>query len=375
MQDTLINWVLIPVLKIAVILNVVLLVVAYLTLLERKVIAFMQVRLGPRRVGPHGFLQPIADVLKLLIKEAVIPDKADRWVFTIAPAIALGPAIIAFAVIPFSGTAFQIPVSVGGKPLTITPWVTDINIGLLYLLAISSLGVFGIVLGGWASNSKYPLLGALRSAAQMVSYEVPLGLSIVGVLILAGTASLTGIVRAQERIGVWFFVPQILGLFLYFVAGVAETNRAPFDLPEAENELVAGFHTEYSGMKFALFFLAEYMNMIVVGAIATTLFFGGWLPITMGMGWIVPGVAATFANPFALIGWTGPFWYFLTGFFWFSIKVFLVLYVYLWIRATYPRYRYDQLMRIGWKVMIPLALGNVLATSIGLLVWRTVMRA
>jgi len=369
-QDTLINWVLLPVLKIAVILNLLLLVVAYLTLLERKVIAFMQVRLGPRRVGPHGLLQPIADVLKLLIKEDVIPQKADRFVFTIAPALALGPAIVAFAVIPFSGAAF--PVSVGGRTFTITPWITDINIGLLYLLAISSLGVFGIVLGGWASNSKYPLLGALRSAAQMVSYEVPLGLSIVGVLILAGTASLSGIVRAQERIGVWFFLPQIVGLFLYFVSGVAETNRSPFDLPEAENELVAGFHTEYSGMKFALFFLAEYMNMIVVAAIVTTLFFGGWLPVTFGLGWLVPALPRILSNFF-------PFWpalgAFLTGFFWFSLKAFFVLYLYLWIRATYPRYRYDQLMRIGWKVLIPLALGNVLATAIGLLAWQAVKKA
>jgi len=365
MQETLIQWVLLPILKIAIVLGIVMLVVAYLTLLERKILAFMQIRLGPMRVGFHGLLQPIADVVKLLIKEDVKPVKADRLVYVLAPAIAVGPALVAFAVIPFSGTA--VPLNIGGEHLSITPWIADINVGLLYLLAISSIGVFGIVLGGWASNSKYPLLGALRSAAQMVSYEVPLGLSIVGVLMLAGTASMTGIVRAQEHAGIWFFIPQILGLFLYFVSGVAETNRAPFDLPEAENELVAGFHTEYSGMKFAMFFLAEYINMIVVGAIVATLFFGGWLPITFGLGWLAPSIPHMLANFFPFMGAFGAF---LTGVFWFSLKVFFVLYTYLWLRATYPRYRYDQLMRVGWKVLIPLALANVMATSIGLLVWR-----
>ncbi len=365
MQETLIQWVLIPVLKIAVVLGVVMLVVAYLTLLERKILAFMQIRLGPMRVGWHGLLQPIADVVKLLIKEDVKPQKADRMVYLLAPCIAVGPALVAFAVIPFSGT--PVSFSVGGESLRITPWIADINVGLLYLLAISSIGVFGIVLGGWASNSKYPLLGALRSAAQMVSYEVPLGLSIVGVLMIAGTASMTGIVRAQEHAGVWFFIPQFIGLLLYFISGVAETNRAPFDLPEAENELVAGFHTEYSGMKFAMFFLAEYINMIVVGAIVATLFFGGWLPITFGLGWVVPSLPQVLSNFFPFMGAFGAL---LTGVFWFSLKVFFVLYTYLWLRATYPRYRYDQLMRVGWKVLIPLALANVMATSIGMLVWR-----
>src|SRR5436309_8094517 len=335
MQDVLFDWALVPLVKIAVLLGIVLGIVAYLTLLERKVIAFMQVRLGPRRVGPHGLLQPIADVLKLLIKEDIVPEKADRIVFTLAPALALGPAIIAFAVIPFSGTPVPVPVTVGGQSLTITPWITDINVGLLYLLAISSLGVFGIVLGGWASNSKYPLLGALRSAAQMISYEVPLGFSIIGVLMLAGTASLVGIVRAQQERGVWFFLPQFVGMLLYFVSGVAETNRAPFDLPEAETELVAGFHTEYSGMKFALFFLAEYMNMIVVGSIVTTLFFGGWLPVTFGLGHFWPPLTEYLANPFASwpFSFQGDFWFFLTGLFWFGLKVFLVLFFYLWLRA------------------------------------------
>jgi NADH-quinone oxidoreductase subunit H len=364
MSDTLVNWGVIPLLKIAILLNVLLGIVAYITLLERKVIAFMQVRLGPRRVGPHGLLQPIADVFKLLIKEDIVPAKSDRLVFALAPAITLAPAIIAFAVIPFSGT--PAPLTIMGHTWSITPWITDINVALLYLLAVSSIGVFGIVLGGWASNSKYPLLGALRSAAQMVSYEVPLGLSVVGVLILAGTASLTGIVHAQERIGIWFFGPQIVGVLLYFVAGVAETNRAPFDLAEAETELVAGFHTEYTGMKFAVFFLAEYMNMIVVAAIVTTLFFGGWLPITFGLGWIFPSLPGILSLQFL-----GPWGMFVAGLFWFSLKCFFVLFIYLWIRATYPRYRYDQLMRIGWKVLIPVALGNVVVTAIALLVYRT----
>jgi len=364
MTDTLVNWGLIPFIKIALLLNVILGVVAYLTLLERKVIAFMQVRLGPRRVGPHGLLQPIADVLKLMIKEDIVPAKSDHLIFALAPAITLAPAIIAFAVIPFSGT--PAPLTLFGHTWSITPWVTDINVALLYLLAVSSIGVFGIVLGGWASNSKYPLLGALRSAAQMVSYEVPLGLSVVGVLILAGTASLTGIVHAQERAGIWFFGPQIIGLFLYFVAGVAETNRAPFDLAEAETELVAGFHTEYTGMKFAVFFLAEYMNMIVVAAIVTTLFFGGWLPITFGLGWVIPALPGILSLQFL-----GPWGMFFAGIFWFSLKCFFVLFMYLWLRATYPRYRYDQLMRIGWKVLIPLALGNVVVTAIALTVYRS----
>jgi NADH-quinone oxidoreductase subunit H len=250
--------------------------------------------------------------------------------------------------------------------------VADINIGIIYILAISSLGVFGIVLGGWASNSKYPLLGGLRSAAQMISYEVPLGLSIIGVLMLAGTASMVGIVQAQQRIGTWFFLPQIVGLLLYFVSGVAETNRAPFDLPEAENELVAGFHTEYSGMRFALFFLAEYANMIVVGCIVTTLFFGGWLPITFGLGWVSESIPAYLANPLGHwpFGFQGAFWLFLTGLFWFSLKVFFVLFAYLWIRATYPRYRYDQLMRIGWKWLIPVAIANLMVTALVVVLWK-----
>jgi NADH-quinone oxidoreductase subunit H len=333
----------------------------YLVLLERKINAFMQVRLGPRRVGWHGALQPVADVLKLFIKEDITPRHVDRFVFFFAPVIMVLPALAAFAVIPLSGQPFH----VGGRE--ITPWISDVNVGLLYLLAISSLGVYGVVMAGWSSNSKYPMLGGLRSAAQMVSYEVPLGLSVVSVLMLAGTASLVGIVHAQEQAGRWFLFwtpyPQIVGLFLYFVSGVAETNRLPFDLPEAENELVAGFHTEYSGMKFAFFFLAEYINMILVGCLVAILFFGGWLPVTLG----IPGLREPLSNFLPFWGAAGAT---LTGFFWFSLKVFLVLFLYLWMRATYPRYRYDQLMRLGWKVFIPLGLGHVMLTALAMLLRR-----
>jgi len=358
MSETVLKSVVVPALQIALVVAVLLGCVAYLVLLERKIIAFMQVRLGPRRVGPHGLLQPVADILKLLLKEDILPARADRLVFYLAPVILLLPALVAFAVIPFSGT----PVRVLG--VEVRPWITDINVGVLFLLAISSLGVYGIVMAGWASNSKYPLLGALRSAAQMVSYEIPLGLSVISILMLAQTASLVGIVRAQAEDGSWFLFwmpyPQIVGLFLYFVSAIAETNRAPFDLPEAETELVAGFHTEYSGMKFAFFFLAEYANMILVACIVTVLFLGGWLPITLG----IPGLRGALSNLLPFWGDAGAA---LTGLLWFGIKVLVVLYLYLWIRATFPRYRYDQLMRLGWKWLIPLGLAHLVVTGIVLL--------
>src|SRR5947209_10919501 len=269
-MEFLIDYVLIPLIKIGLILAILPLLVAALTLAERKIIAFMQVRLGPMRVGPWGLLQPIADPVNLLLKEDSIPDRPARWIFALAPFITLIPAFIVFAVIPF-GPA----VNIFGKPVTM--YVTDVNIGLLYVLSISSVGVLGIILGGWASNSKYPLLGALRSAAQMVSYEVALGFSIIGVLMLSGSLSLVKIVEAQKNAGFWYVFLQPVGFILFFVCGVAETNRAPFDLPEAESELVAGFHTEYSGFRFSLFFLAEYAAMIVVASMAVTLFWGGWL--------------------------------------------------------------------------------------------------
>jgi len=332
-----IDLIVLPFIKIVFVLTGVLVTVMYLVLLERKVQAWVQVRLGPMRVGPHGVLQPIADVLKLFIKEDITPVRADKVVFTLAPIIVLVPAIIAFAVIPFGSE-----VSVFGKPVPL--YVADLNVGLLYVVAVASIGIYGIILAGWSSNSKYPLLGGLRSSAQLISYEVAVTMTFVSVILASGTLSMVGIVEAQKDNGVWFAFVQPLSLFIYFVGGLAETNRAPFDLPEAEQELVAGFHTEYSGMRFALFFLAEYANMIVVSAIATTLFFGGWL------------------RPFPNVGFLG-FLDLVPSWIWFVTKTFLVLYVFLWIRATLPRYRYDQLMRLGWKVLIPLAIANILVTA------------
>jgi NADH-quinone oxidoreductase subunit H len=343
-----------PVVQIAAVVGFMLLCVMYLVLFERKLIAFMQVRLGPMRVGYHGYLQPVADVFKLFLKEDIYPSRADRTVYLLAPVIMMIPALACFAVIPFSGTAVSVP-WLGEVNL----WVADVNVGILYFLAISGLGIYGLIMAGWASNSKYSLLGALRSTAQMISYEVPLALSIVAVILLAGTASLVGIVRAQENAGLWFLFwmpyPQVIGLFLYFVSAVAETNRAPFDLPEAETELVAGFHTEYSGMKFAFFFLAEYLNMILVGCIVTVLFLGGWMPITFG----IPGLRETLS-----LHWVGPNAAALAGFVWFALKVFLVLCVYLWLRATFPRYRYDQLMGLAWRWLLPLGLIHIMVTAV-----------
>jgi NADH-quinone oxidoreductase subunit H len=330
-----IDLIVVPLIKIVFILTGVLVTVMYLVLLERKVQAWVQVRLGPMRVGPHGVLQPIADVLKLFIKEDITPVRADKYVYTLAPIIVLVPALVAFAVIPFGPV-----VHLFGKSVPL--YLTDLNIGLLYVVAVASIGVYGIILAGWASNSKYPLLGSLRSSAQLISYELAVTLTFVAVILAAGSLSMVKIVEAQQANGVWFAFVQPISLFIYCVAGLAETNRAPFDLPEAEQELVAGFHTEYSGMRFALFFLAEYANMIVVSAIATTLFFGGWLP--------------PFGTWLPFLGWV-------PGWIWFIGKTFVILYVFLWIRATLPRYRYDQLMRLGWKLLIPLAIANIIVVA------------
>lgn len=321
---------------IVIVLVFVLLNVAYLTLYERKVIAHMQVRLGPMRAGWHGLLQPIADGLKLFLKEDIIPAKASKGVFILAPIICLVPALIAFAVVPFGGE-IEFLSKLLGRPVHF--YLADLNIGILYILAISSMGVYGIVMAGWASNSKYSLLGGLRSAAQMISYEIAMGLSIIVVLMISQSLSLVDIINSQSNLWNVVFIPTgTIAFFIYFVAGVAETNRVPFDLPEAETELVAGFHTEYSGMKFAYFFLAEYANMLVVSAMAAALFFGGW---------------------------KGPF---LHPVVWFLIKVYAFIFLFLWLRATLPRYRYDQLMRLGWKFFLPLALVNVLVTGL-ILLW------
>jgi len=315
---------------IVVVFGTVLLHVAYLTYFERKVLAHMQDRLGPMEVGYHGLLQPIADGLKLFFKEDIIPTGANKIIFTVAPIISLVPALIAFAVIPFSDHG---PIA-------------DINIAVLYILALSSIGAYGILLGGWASNSKYSLLGGLRSAAQVISYELALGMSLVGVLLLAGSLSLTTIARGQAG-GFWhwyvfaFPAPQLVAFVIYLLSAIAETNRLPFDLPEAESELVAGFFTEYSGMRFAFFFLAEYANMILVSCVGAVMFLGAW------------------HAPFSFLPSTG--WW---GVLWFLPKVYFLLFLFFWIRATVPRLRYDQLMRLGWKIMIPLALANIVVTAI-----------
>ena len=332
-----IDTVVIPLLKILVVLNAVLVAVTFMVLLERKVIAWVQVRLGPMRVGPYGVLQPIADVVKLMTKEDITPVKADRVLFTAAPMIALIPAFLVFAVIPFGPE-----VSIFGR--TVALYITDLNVGLLYVVSVASIGVYGIILAGWASNSKYPLLASLRASAQLISYEVAVTMTLVSIIVTTGTMSMVGIVNAQLNHGWWYLFIQPLAFFIFFIGGLAETNRAPFDLPEAEQELTGGFHTEYSGMRFALFFLAEYANMIVVSSVATTVFLGGWL------------------RPFPSIEALA-FLDIIPGWIWFLLKTFVWLYVFLWVRATLPRYRYDQLMRLGWKVLIPLAIANLVVSA------------
>ncbi len=327
----------VPLLKILVLLNAVLVAVTYMVLLERKIIAWVQVRLGPMRVGPYGALQPIADAIKLLLKEDITPARADTMVFTLAPIIAMVPALIAFAVIPFDRE-----ITLFGYPLTL--YVADVNVGLLYVLATTSISVYGIILAGYSSNSKFPLLAGLRASAQLISYEVAVTLMLVSIVVTAGTLSMVGIVEAQFRSGWWNAFVQPVAFVILFIGGLAETNRAPFDLPEAEQELTGGFHTEYSGMRFALFFLAEYANMIVVSAVVTTAFLGGWL------------------RPFPNIEILR-FLDLVPGWIWFLLKTFVFLYVFIWIRATLPRYRYDQLMRLGWKVLIPLAIANLVVTG------------
>jgi len=385
-----------PVLFALVIVALLPLVAGYIVLVERKVMADMQVRLGPMRVGPHGLLQPIADAVKLLLKEDIIPESADKLVFWGAPLISVTAAMLALAALPI-GPFFQI---------------ADLNIGLLYILGISSLGIFGIVLGGWASNSHYSLMGALRSAAQLVSYETSAGMAIVGALLLAGTLSTRGIVQEQSDTGWWFIFVAPVGFFIYLVASIAETNRAPFDMPEAESELVAGYMTEYSGFRWALYFLAEYTNMVVVASIATTLFLGGWMrpfgntrafnfldylpPLLM---FLVAGycfrrtpkqpvqVQKMFMAAVGLLCIVGalvlimplavPRDSFLAtskpgihGAFWFLFKVAAYIYVFMWLRFTFPRYRFDQLMRLGWQFLVPLSIVNVMMIGLALALHR-----
>jgi NADH-quinone oxidoreductase subunit H len=313
------------VLKIIAIAVPLILGVAYLTLAERKLIGYMQVRIGPNRVGPYGLLQPFADVLKMMFKEIVVPSGANRWLFFIAPTLSLAPALAAWAVIPFADGVV----------------LANINAGLLYIMAMTSLAVYGVILAGWASNSKYAFLGCLRSAAQIVSYEIAMGFALVGVLMAASSLNLSDIVRGQAGGAAYWYVWPLLPLFVvYLVAGIAETNRHPFDVAEGESEIVAGFHVEYSGIAFALFFLAEYMNMILVATLCSIMFLGGWLSP-----WPLLNDVEVFGlHPFG------------DGIGWLLAKACVVLFFFLWIRATFPRYRYDQIMRLGWKIFIPVTL-------------------
>ncbi len=316
-------------LKIVVVLVPLLLGVAYLTFAERKVIGYIQIRLGPNRVGYRGLLQPIADAIKLMFKEVVVPSNANRFLFLAAPVLAFVPAMLVWAAVPFGpGMA-----------------ISNMNAGLLYVLAVAGLGVYGIIVAGWASNSKYAFLGAMRAAAQLVAYEIAMGFALVGVLMAAQTLNLTRIVEAQAGSGFWswYWLPLFPFFLVYFISGVAETNRAPFDVAEGESEIVAGFHVEYSGMGFALFFLAEYANMIFVSALTTVLFLGGWYP------------------PISIAPFT---W--IPGLVWLLLKTAFLLYVFLWIRATFPRYRYDQIMRLGWKVFIPVTLVWIVVIGVAL---------
>src|SRR5438105_3448171 len=328
-----INYVVWPFIQIGAVVTAIALWALYATYMERKISAFMQARLGPMRVGPWGLLQPIADAIKLLTKEDIRPDKADPYIFFFAPFISVAAAFIVFAVMPF-GADWGV--------------ITDINIGLLFVLSVSSVGVLALILAGWSSNSKYALLGGLRSSAQMISYEVSMGLALIGALMFARTLSLSGIVQAQGLDSIWYIFYQPLGLVIFLVSGIAENNRAPFDLPEAESELVAGFHTEYSGMRWSLFFMAEYAAMIVVSAMATTLYLGRWyFPLL----WRIDHA-----------GHHGLF--VLLGIIVFVAKMAVLLYIYFWLRWTFPRYRYDQLMDLGWKWMLPAALLNIALTAI-----------
>ncbi|MGH9682931.1 MAG: NADH-quinone oxidoreductase subunit NuoH [Candidatus Acidiferrales bacterium] len=379
--------------KIAVLLFVVMTALAYLTWFERKVVARIQSRWGPYYVGAHGLLQPLADGLKFLFKEDVTPPAADKLLYVMAPLLALALALTALALIPFGPPGVQVL----GQSVFI---VANSNIGLLFLFAITSIGVYGVALAGWSSNSKYPLLGGLRSSAQMISYEVSLTLSVVGVLLLAGSFSFNGIIASQAGyyhhanfIPRWYVIPQIVGFLCYITAAVAETNRIPFDLPEAETELVAGFHTEYSSFKFAMFFMAEYANMITVSCLATILFFGGWLspfPDTWTWQLYLPGalliltgiycgydtvremrgiaqlqfaVVTLLALGIGVICLLPAVMPVIQGLFWFVAKVVCFLFFYVWIRGTLPRFRYDQLMSFGWKLLLPVSLANLVVTA------------
>ena len=401
-------WVL-TLIKIALLLFIVLTVNAYLTWFERKVVALMQSRVGPHRVGPHGLLQPAADGLKFLFKEDAMPAGVDKFVYLLAPFLALTLSLASLSVIPFGPN--PLPFKFFGHQIDL--WITNPDIGLLVLFAITALGVYGVALAGWASNSKYPLLGGLRSSAQMVSYELAMTMSVVGVLLMANSFSLTQIIEAQSGRTLWGLLPawnivsfhggfpQIVGFLCFFIAAIAETNRVPFDLPEAESELVAGFHTEYSSFKFAMFFIAEYTSMITVSALCSILFFGGWnspfpatwtithyLPsailIPFGL-WVIydgikyetifgriilPGVGTAIAAVGAALVVFSAANEYIQGPFWLLSKIFFFLFFYVWARGTLPRFRYDQLMNIGWKLLLPVSIANVIVTA-GFVLFRS----
>jgi len=406
-------WVL-TLVKIALLLFIVLTVNAYLTWFERKVVALMQSRVGPHRVGPHGLLQPAADGLKFLFKEDVMPGGVDKFVYLLAPFLALTLALASLAVIPFGPKPLPPPFTFFGHQIDL--WITNPEIGLLVLFSITALGVYGVALAGWASNSKYPLLGGLRSSAQMVSYELSMTMSVVGVLLMANSFSLTKIISLQDS-SKWGLLswniftfhggfPQVVGFLCFFISAIAETNRVPFDLPEAESELVAGFHTEYSSFKFAMFFIAEYTSMITVSSLCAILFFGGWnspfpatwtfthfipslILIPFGL-WVIfdgvkyetifgkvilPGLGAAIAGVGTLLLaglWIAPLHEiseYIQGPFWLLSKIFFFLFFYVWARGTLPRFRYDQLMNIGWKLLLPVSIANVIITAGCVLLW------
>jgi NADH-quinone oxidoreductase subunit H len=388
------NFFILTLIKVAVVAFVLLTTLAYLQWIERKVIAHVQLRVGPYRVGPHGLLQPLADVVKLITKEGMMPSHVNKVFYLMAPFVAVTLALISIAVIPFGPE-----ITIG--PVTTWMQLTDLRIGILFVLAISSIGVYGVALGGWASNNKYSLLGGLRSSAQMISYELPLAIAVAAPLLLANTLSFREMVNYQSGywlgfIPRWNVIPEILGFVVFMIASFAETNRVPFDLPEAENELVAGFHTEYSSMTFAAFFMAEYSNMVTVTAVATLLFLGGWQPpfpapysdVVPILVFALSGVIAIYhgLNParrldkftlpatglvflgiaaiFSLSLFVPVLKTILMALFWFCGKVLILLFVFIWVRATLPRFRYDQLMRFAWIFLFPLAMINLLATSL-----------
>lgn len=330
------------VIKSILLIIILLLGFAYLTYYERKALARLQVRYGPNRAGPYGLLQPLADGVKLIFKEELIPARADKIIFILAPIITVIPALTVLAVVPFGGT-----INLFGNPISLD-LASNLNVGILYIAAITSISVYGIVLAGWSSNNKYAMMGGIRSSAQMISYELALGLAFIGPIMLASSMSIGSIVDAQSRMG-WFFIYQPIGIIIFWIATIAEVNRHPFDMPEAEQELTAGYHTEYSGMKFALFFMAEYVKMIAVCIILATLFLGGYL--------------GPFVDQLPILG---PIYLF--------IKVMILLFLMIWVRATFPRLRYDKLMRFGWKFLLPLAIFNILLTAVIIVLFPGIIR-